>query len=93
MANTPGAGGLLCFDTYVWFLECFSPEADPAEKKVCPRMEEHKTAFQKLLKQDPVRVFSDRETELVWLSSDKLQEGGDRPFQWCCRCSLAVTTL
>ncbi|KAK2537663.1 Lrmp [Columba guinea] len=29
-------------------------EADPAEKKVCPGMEEHKTAFQNVLKQDPV---------------------------------------
>nr|XP_021149578.1 lymphoid-restricted membrane protein isoform X3 [Columba livia]XP_021149579.1 lymphoid-restricted membrane protein isoform X3 [Columba livia]XP_021149580.1 lymphoid-restricted membrane protein isoform X3 [Columba livia]XP_021149581.1 lymphoid-restricted membrane protein isoform X3 [Columba livia]XP_021149582.1 lymphoid-restricted membrane protein isoform X3 [Columba livia] len=28
-------------------------EADPAEKKVCPGMEEHKTAFQNILKQDP----------------------------------------
>lgn len=57
MANTLGVGGLLFFYTYVCFLECFSPEADPAEKKVCPGMEEHKTAFQNVLKQDPVRVL------------------------------------
>jgi len=55
--STLGVGGLFQFYRYIWSWECFSPGVDLTKKELGPMMEEDKTAFQNVSKQDPVRAL------------------------------------